>query len=88
MHVSSLGAIPAPGGVYKALAEFGIRLQVVPRCIPCFVKGKGIEQKPSYYSMVPLVCASYCHPIASGVGRNAEQDKAGCLRAGPPARRG
>lgn len=34
----------------KALAEFGIHLQVVPGCILCFVKGKGIEQKPSYYS--------------------------------------
>lgn len=83
MHVSSLGAVPAPGGDCKALAEVGICLQVVPGCIPWFVKGKGAEQKPSYYSVIPLMlCASYCHPIASGVGRSTEQDKAGGLRAG------
>lgn len=78
MDVSLLGAVPAPGGDCKALAEFGICLQVVPGCIPWFVKGKGTEQKPSYCSMVRLILrASYCHPIASGVGRNAEQDEAG-----------
>lgn len=30
MCVSSLGAVPAPGGGCKALAGFGICLQVVP----------------------------------------------------------
>lgn len=84
MCMLSLGAVPAPGGDCKALAEFGICLQVVPGCIQWFVKGKGTEQKPSYYSVVPLMlCAAYCRPVASGVGRSAEQDKAGGLRAGP-----
>lgn len=84
MHVFSLGAVPAPGGDCKALAEFGISLQVVPGCIQWFVKGKGTEQKPSCYSVLPLMLhASYCHPVNNGVGRSAEQDKAGGLRAGP-----
>lgn len=83
MHMLLLGAVPAPGGDCKAVAVWHLPTGC-PRVHSVVCKGK-----PSYCSVVPLIlCAFYCHPIASGVGRNAEQHKAGGLRAGPPARRG